>query len=99
MTEEKKVTTEDLRDLKSRWEVLFSNPAWIQLQQALQEQTDSLQNDILFAPVRSAEDAYGVERKKGQLEGRLSISGTALAMYEGVCTDLEERIGDQNEDE
>lgn len=97
MTEEKALGLTDLRDLKSHWEVLFSNPAWVQLQQALQSQTDGLQNDILFSPVRSGEDVYAVERKKGQLEGRLSIAGTALAMYEGVCSDINDRTGEDDE--
>lgn len=79
----------NLAAAKKDWEVLQTNSAWVSLIEAVQAQTDRLQNEILFDPVRSAEDLYQVERKKGQLEGRLSITATATAMFEGLCQDLE----------
>ena len=79
----------NLASLKKEWEALLVNSAWVSLIEAVQAQTDRLQNEILFEPVRSAEDLYQVERKKGQLEGRLSITATATAMFEGLCQDLE----------
>ena len=81
--------TSNLLALKKDWEALLVNSAWVSLIEAVQAQTDRLQNEILFDPVRSAEDLYQVERKKGQLEGRLSITATATAMFEGLCQDLE----------
>ena len=78
----------NLASAKRAWEDLFANPAWVSLIEAVQAQTDRLQNEILFEPVRSSEDLYQVERKKGQLEGRLSITATATAMFEGLCQDL-----------
>lgn len=83
---------------KKMWEGLLVHPAWLQLIQVLQEQTDVIQNEILFAPVTSAEDVYRQERKKGQLEGRLSITNTAqtiLAMLEqDIAHDTENSKGD-----
>lgn len=79
----------NLASLKRAWEELQTNPAWVSLVEALQAQTDTLQQAILFGPVTSAEELYLIERKKGQLEGRLSITATATAMFEGVCADLQ----------
>lgn len=79
----------NLSSLKKDWEELQTNPAWVSLVEALQAQTDTLQQAILFGPVTSAEELYLIERKKGQLEGRLSITATATAMFEGVCADLQ----------
>lgn len=78
----------NLASAKRDWENLFENPAWLSLVEAIQAQTDTLQQDILFGPIASSEQLYEVERKKGQLEGRLSITATATAMFEGVCADL-----------
>ena len=89
----------DFIEQKRSWEELFKNRAWVLLQQALQAQTDTLQNEILFGPVGSSGDAYIVERKKGNLEGRLSITGTASAMYEGVCADLNNATGQTGEED
>ena len=77
-----------LSEQKISWEVLLKSDAWVSLVEALQAQTDALQNEILFGPVESTGDAFRIERKKGQLEGRLSITATATAMMEEVETDL-----------
>lgn len=82
----------NLQDAKRNWERLLENPAWVQLIAALQAQTDSLQQEILFGPVVASSDLYRLERMKGQLEGRLSITSTAQAMFEGVQTDLNEAL-------
>ena len=74
--------------LKKEWEASQTNAAWLSLVEAIQAQTDTLQQDILFGPIASSEQLYEVERKKGQLEGRLSITATATAMFEDLCTDL-----------
>lgn len=87
----------NLASAKRAWEDLFANPAWLSLVEAIQAQTDALQQDVLFGPVTSAGDSYLMERKKGQLEGRLSITATATAMFEGVCADLQ--LAQQNKGE
>ena len=53
----------NLASLKKEWEALLVNSAWVSLIEAVQAQTDRLQNEILFEPVRSSEDLYQVERK------------------------------------
>ena len=87
----------NLASAKRDWENLFENPAWLSLVEAIQAQTDTLQQDILFGPIASSEQLYEVERKKGQLEGRLSITATATAMFEDLCADL--RIAQENKGE
>ena len=87
----------NLASAKRSWEDLFANSAWVSLVEAIQAQTDALQQDVLFGPVTSAGDSYLMERKKGQLEGRLSITATATAMFEGVCADLQ--LAQQNKGE
>lgn len=77
-----------LSEQKKLWEGLLQNSMWVSLVEALQAQADALQNEILFGPVESTGDAFRMERKKGQLEGRLSITVTATAMLEEVETDL-----------
>lgn len=78
-----------LASQKEDWEILFKNPAWLSLVEALQGQTDSLQKRILFDPVEGVGDAMKLERVKGQLEGRLSITATATGMYESVLVDIQ----------
>lgn len=87
----------NLASAKRAWEALLVNPAWVSLVEAIQAQTDALQQDVLFGPVTNAGDSYLMERKKGQLEGRLSITATATAMFEGVCADLQ--LAQQNKGE
>ena len=82
----------NLSQARRDWEELTQNPAWLQLVAAIQAQTDSLQQSILFGPVTSEADLYRLEREKGQLEGRLSITATAEAMMQGVEYDLKQAI-------
>lgn len=92
----------NLSKAKRDWEDLLKNPAWVQLVEAVQAQTDTLQQSILFGPVRTAEDLYKCEREKGMLEGRLSITATAHAMKESIEVDLNEalnRKGSENVEE
>ena len=84
---------------KKYWEGLHSNPAWVSLCQALQAQADSLQQEIVFAPVTSVEDTYHLERQKGMLQGKLSVSVTAEAMYQTACVEIKEKSGDNGGDE
>lgn len=78
----------NLETAKRDWEDLFSNRAWLQLMRAVQAQADTLQQAILFEPVENEASLYMLERKKGKLEGRLSLAATALAMQDEVLTDL-----------
>lgn len=77
---------------KRNWERLTENPAWVELIAAIQAQTDTLQQSILFGPVTSEADLYQLEREKGRLEGRLSITATAEAMMQGVEQDLKQAL-------
>lgn len=79
---------------KKYWEGLHMNPAWVSLCQAVQAQADSLQEEIIFSPVRSVEDTYRLEGVKGELRGKLSVSQTAEAMYQEVCVELVEALKD-----
>lgn len=81
---------------KKYWEGLYANPAWVSLCQALQDQADALQKEIIFSPVNGSEAAYGMERLKGQLVGKLSVSDTAEAMYQTACAEAAEKTN-QNE--
>ena len=90
--------TSNLLALKKDWEALLVNSAWVSLMEAVQAQTDHLQREVLFGRITSQEELFDVERKKGQLEGRLSLSATATAMYEGLCADLETARRKQGED-
>lgn len=82
---------------KKFWQGLFQNPAWVSLCQALQAQTDSLQEQIIFTPVRSVEDTYVQEGMKGELRGKLSCSTTAEAMYEEACVAFNEIVKENQE--
>jgi hypothetical protein len=82
---------------KKFWESLQTNPAWVSLCQALQAQADSLQEQIIFTPVRSVEDTYMLEGKKGELRGKISCSSTAEAMYEESCVAFNETVKENKE--
>lgn len=70
------------------WETLTSSPAWMNLVTVLQQQTDELQRVIIYNPLTRLDDVYLQEFKKGQLEGRLSITAT----IETIMSDLEYEI-------
>lgn len=64
---------------------LLRTPGWIMLQALLQQQVDAMQQEILFTPCKSIDDAFQQEFKKGQLEGRLAVAelvNTAIANAE-----------------
>ena len=82
---------------KKWWESLQRNPAWVSLCQALQAQADSLQEQIIFTPVRSVEDSYVQEGMKGELRGKISCSTTAAAMYEESCVAFNEAVKENAE--
>lgn len=86
--------TEELKDpvnIKERikdFQALLNTPAWGMISGMVQAQVDTLQHEILFMPVESEGDVYRMERKKGMLEGRLSLAATAMAMLEELEYDL-----------
>ena len=82
----------NLSERKRAWENLTESTAWVELMQVLQQQADSLQQDILFGPVASEGDVYAMERKKGQLEGRLSLAGTVNTIIQNIEFDLQQAI-------
>lgn len=75
----------------------MQNPMWVSLCRALQAQADSLQEQIIFTPVRSVEDTYMLEGKKGELRGKISCSATAEAMYEESCVAFNEVVKENEE--
>lgn len=69
-------------------QVLLSSPAWLRLIQNIQEQADSLQNQIIFGEVTSTGEAFRAERLKGQLIGLLSLNATAKTIEESLEIDI-----------
>lgn len=84
-----------LSELKESFETLTRLPAWVRLVTAIQGQVDSLQSEILFSEVTSEADLYRLERRKGMLEGRLSIQATAHGMLESILQDLRNKTGEE----
>lgn len=63
-------------------QVLLSSRAWGTLVSMVQEQADGLQNQLLRSPVESIGDALKMERVKGELLGRLSLTDTVDSWVE-----------------
>jgi hypothetical protein len=82
----------NISDQKKELQRLLDSPAWGHIIGVIQQQTDSLQNEILFAPITSEADLYMLERKKGMLEGRLSLSITVETMLENLAVDFNEAV-------
>ena len=78
---------------KKAWESLTSSPVWSKLIRVLQEQTDELQRSIIYTPLARQDDIYVQEFRKGQLEGRLSITVTA----ETILSELDFEIDNLKE--
>ena len=78
----------NIKERIKEFEALLNTPAWGMISRTIQAQVDNLQNEILFGPVESEGDVYRLERKKGMLEGRLSLAATTLAMLEELEYDL-----------
>ena len=89
----------NLSGVLREWELLLNNPAWVSLVKALQDQADSMQNEVMFGEIHGPETLYMMERMKGRIEGRISITATALAMYESVKQDLETARATQGEND
>lgn len=78
----------NIQEQKKEFERLLASPVWRMINAAVQAQVDALQQEILFSPVEREADLYMLERKKGMLEGRLSLANTAMAMMEELEVDL-----------
>jgi len=63
-------------------QVLLSSRAWGTSVSMVQEQADGLQNQRLRSPVESIGDALKMERVKGELLGRLSLTDTVASWVE-----------------
>lgn len=63
-------------------QVLLSSRAWGTLVSMVQEQADGLQNQLLRSPVESVGDVLKMERVKGELLGRLSLTDTVDSWVE-----------------
>lgn len=63
-------------------QVLLSSRAWGTLVSMVQEQADGLQNQLLRSPVESVGDVLKMERVKGELLGRLSLTDTVASWME-----------------
>lgn len=77
-----------LIDERKGWERLIATPEWGKLVTMLQGQADELQRTIVFTPLMTGDGAYLQEFRKGQLEGRLSITNT----IETIISELEAEI-------
>ncbi len=76
-------------DQKKDMERLLESSAWGMIVATVQEQVDALQQDILFGPVGSVDDLFPLERKKGMLQGMLSLQNTAQLLLEELEMDLQ----------
>jgi len=78
----------NLIEERKMWETLTLSPSWMKLVTTLQSQADDLQRNIIYQPLTSLDAVYLQEFRKGQLEGRLSITVTA----ETIISDLDFEI-------
>lgn len=79
-------------EMKKDFENLLESRAWRMVCEALQAQADTLQQEILFSPVAGEGDLWLMERKKGQLEGRLALAATAKAMLDDLELDYQQAV-------
>lgn len=89
----------NIGELKKDFERLLESPAWRMLGEALQAQADGLQQEILFGPVDNEGDLWRMERKKGQLEGRLALQATVQAMLEDLELDYQRALAEKENEQ
>lgn len=77
---------------KKAYEDLQSSPAFRKLIGEVQTQVDRLQNEILFGPITCEADLFLMERRRGQLEGRLSIQATLNTLLENLEYDYQQAV-------
>lgn len=82
-----------LSELKEAFQRLHNSPAWGRLMMAIQGQVDTLQREILFTELTCEGDVLRMERRKGMLEGRLSLVNTAGGMLDAIEQDLRAKTG------
>ena len=82
----------NLSDQKKELQRLLESRGWGMIVSTIQSQVDTLQSEILFGPVIGPDDLYRLERKKGMLEGRLSLQATLQDLIENLGIDLERAI-------
>jgi len=83
------------RELLREIEQMLESRAWRVVVEAVQEQTDALQQTILFSPCNGLDSAMAMEYKKGQLEGRLSLSDTVGGLMASLQLDVQREKGDE----
>lgn len=79
----------DLHFERKQWEKLIESPEWGKLVGILQQQADALQQEILFNPLAGHDAVFAQEFRKGQLEGRLSISNTVETVLGEIQAEIE----------
>lgn len=97
MQTEKEPDDLTLKELIDVGQHLTANAVWIRLMLAVQSQVDSLQSDIIFGEVTGEGDVYRMERRKGMLEGRLSLETTLQGMLDSWRQDLLMKTGEKND--
>ena len=75
-------------ETKRELEQLLDSPVWRKVMALMQTQVDGLQQEVLFTPCLGIDSAMGQEYKKGQIEGRLSISTLVQAEIEMCEMDI-----------
>lgn len=92
MEEERVRDLATLQDERKEWQRLIDSPQWGKLIGLMQQQVDEFQQTLLM-PCASRKDQMLAEYRKGQLEGRLSISNTVETLIEQLTEEIE-RIQD-----
>jgi hypothetical protein len=79
----------DLQFERKQWEKLIESPEWGKLVAILQTQADALQQEILFSPLAGHDAVFTQEFRKGQLEGRLSITNTVETVLGEIQAEID----------
>ncbi len=88
--EERQLARDTLREI----ELLLSLPVWGKLVGVIQAQVDALQSQILNSPINSLGDVATIERAKGALEGRLSLTRTIETWQEEMNYIVNRKVSD-----
>jgi hypothetical protein len=97
MQTEKEPDDLTLKELIDVGQHLTANAVWNRLMLAVQGQADSLQSEIIFGEVVCEGDVYRMERRKGMLEGRLSLAVTLQGMLDSWRQDLLLKTGEKSD--
>ncbi len=88
--EERQLARDTLREI----ELLLSLPVWGKLVGVIQAQVDALQSQILNSPINSLGDVAQIEKAKGSLEGRLSLTRTIETWQEEMNYIVNRKVSD-----